>query len=153
MKSIPLVAMLLLSLVCALPILVFAKATSSPGQILFEGTGSGTFNSQEMPFGFSVRCYGANCVGAVALGSSSSVSYVTGTVVQVQQDTYMLSVSSSKVPSGTLPPSTSPNVACSLVNAAPITSGGTNTVTMTCSSPAGSGAATDAIVDVIPSSK
>ena len=150
MKPTPVIAMFLLLMICTFPILLSARATPSPsGQILFEGIGSGTFNSQAMPFGFSIRCYGTNCVGAIGLGSSNTVSYVTGTVVQVQQDTYMLSVSSAQTPTGTLPPSTPPSVACSLVNTPPITSGGANTVTMTCSSPAGSGTSTDAIVDVV----
>jgi hypothetical protein len=129
-------------LVCAFTsVLAYAKTPAN--QVVFEGTGSGTFNSQAMQFGFSVRCYGANCVGALVLGGPSTVSYVTGTVTQLQQDSYMVSLSTMPTASGTT------HVSCSLANAPPITQGQTNTVTMTCSSPAGSGSSTDAMVEVL----
>ncbi len=150
MKPTPVIAVFILLLLCAVPIVLVAKPVSAPaGQVVFEGTGTGVFNSQSMPFGFSVRCYSANCVGALVLGGPTSVSYVTGTVTLVQQDTYMMSVSTVQTATGALPPTNGANISCSLANAPPITQGETNTVTMTCSSPAGSGTSTDATVAVV----
>lgn len=152
MKPTPIIAMtFVLLLVCALTnILVFAKTPSVPAsQVVFEGVGSGTFNSQAMQFGFSVRCYGASCVGALAFGGPNALSYVTGTMSQLQQDAYMMSVSTTQSPTGTLPPTISPSISCSLANTPPVTQGETNTVTMTCSSPVGSGTSTDAMVEVL----
>jgi hypothetical protein len=96
-----------------------------------------------MQFGFSVRCYGANCVGALVLGGQNAAYYVTGTVSQVQQDTYMISVSTPQITPNT------PHVSCSLVNSPPMAQGETNTATMTCSSPAGTGVSHQALVEVV----
>jgi hypothetical protein len=152
MKPTPITAAFLLLLVCAFTsVLAFAKTPPAPAnQVVFEGAGSGTFNSQVMPFGFSVRCYGTSCVGALVMGSPSAVSYVTGTVTQLQQDTYMMSLSSTPIANGTLPPTNgAPTISCSLANTPPITQGETNTVNMTCSSPVGNGISTDAVVEVL----
>jgi hypothetical protein len=152
MKPTPVVVLtFVLLFVCAFTsILAFAKTPSVPAsQVVFEGIGSGTFNSQAMQFGFSVRCYGASCVGGLAFGGSGAVSYVTGTMTQLQQDTYMISLSTTQPPTGTLPPTISPTISCSLANSPPVTQGETNTVTMTCSSPVGSGTSTDAMVEVV----
>jgi len=152
MKPTPRIAVFVLLLVCAfMSILAFAKTSPVPtNQVVFEGVGSGTFNSQAMQFGFSVRCYGTSCVGALVLGGPSAVSYVTGTVTQLQQDGYMMSLSATPTPNGTLPPTNAtPSISCSLANTPPITQGETNTVTMTCSSPVGSGTSTDATVEVL----
>jgi hypothetical protein len=133
-------------------IAAFANPTSAPpaNQMVFEGVGTGTFNAKTMQFGFSVRCYGANCVGALVLGGPSAVTYVTGTVTQLQQDSYMLSLSATPTANGTLPPTQlPPSISCSLANTPPITQGETNAVTMTCSSPAGSGISNDAVVEVL----
>jgi hypothetical protein len=153
MKPTPRIAALIWLLAFAFAsIPAFAKPTSAPpaNQMVFEGVGTGTFNARTMQFGFSVRCYGANCVGALVLGGPSAVTYVTGTVTQLQQDTYMLSVSAAPTANGTLPPTgVIPPISCSLANTPPLTQGETNTVTMTCSSPAGSGISTNAMVEVV----
>jgi hypothetical protein len=152
MKPTPVIATFVLLLVCAFTsILAFAKTPTVPAsQVVFEGVGSGTFNSQAMQFGFSVRCYGASCVGALVLGGPTALTYVTGTVTQLQPDTYMMSLSTIQSPTGTLPPTNStPSISCSLANAPPVTQGETNTVTMICSSPVGSGTSTDAAVEVL----
>ena len=141
------VAVLLFAFV-VLATIAFAGPTSGPTtQVMFEGSGSGTFNAQTMQFGFSARCYGANCVGALVLGGQNAAYYVTGTVSQVQQDTYMMSLSTPQITSK------AQHVSCSLVNTPPVTTGDTNTVTMTCSSPAGSGVSHQALVEgVLPGS-
>jgi hypothetical protein len=145
MKSRPVsVAAVLLVAFAVSASIAFAGTSSGPAsQLMFEGNGSGTFNSQSMQFGFSVRCYGANCVGALVLGSQNAAYYVTGTVSQVQQETYMISLSSPQITTNT------PRVSCSLVNSPPMTPGETNTVTMTCSSPAGTGVSHQALVEVM----
>jgi hypothetical protein len=125
-------------------------------QIMFAGNGSGTFSSQPVPFKFSAQCYGSYCVGALAFGpinAAKYVNYVTGTVVQLPQpDSYMMSLSTPQPPPGTSPPNTNiPRISCSLANHPPITQGQTNTVTVSCSAPAGTGVSNHAMV-VAPSS-
>lgn len=170
MKFKAVIAGIALSFVCAISasILAFGKPSPSVNLVAFEGVGSGTFNSQQTQFIFSVRCYGVNCAGAIEFGSPSTaaaVNYVTGTVTEVQQDTYMMSLSTPQAPGGTLPPNGTmppspagtlppgtmpptilPVISCSLVNSPPITQGQTNTVTMNCSSPAGTGVSQNAVV-------
>jgi len=159
MKPRLIIATVALLAACALStgILAYAQQPSvSTNQIMFEGAGSGTFNSRQMPFNFSVRCYGANCVGALVFANpgKSLVNYVSGTVIQLQPNMYMMSLSTPPSPTAA-PPSPTPmaapptpvnTVSCSLVNAPPVTEGDTNTVTMTCSSPAGSGTSQSATV-------
>lgn len=161
MKPRPVIAIVVLSIVGAISasILAFARTSSvSTNQVTFKGSGSGTFNSQSSQFSFSVQCYGPNCVGALSFGGPSessarpsTVNYVMGTVTQVQQDTYMMALSTPQAPAGTLPPTGVPSISCSLANTPPITQGETNTVTETCSSPLGSGVSQDAVVEVAPS--
>ncbi len=149
--------------VCALSAGVLAYGQQPPtskNQIMFEGVGSGTFNSRQMQFDFSVRCYGDNCVGALAFAKpgKSAVNYVSGTVIQLQPNMYMMSLSVPPSPTTappslsappsppTAPPSSAGTVSCSLVNTPPVTDGETNTVTMSCSAPAGSGSSQNAMV-------
>lgn len=149
MKPTPVIAALALAITFSA--FAFAAPFSAPTtQVMFQGTGTGTFNAKATPFAFSIRCYGTNCVGALSLGEVSDVAYVTGTVTQVQPETYMMSVSSTS-PTGRAFPAASPaNMSCSLVNTPPIAKGDGNTVTVTCSTPAGSGSSTDATVEVMP---
>jgi hypothetical protein len=152
MKSSPVIAFAFL-LVCTFAVSAFAIPNIAPlNQVVFEGNGSGTFNTEAMPFGFSVRCYGSNCVGAIIMGEASTVSYVTGTIAVVAQDTYMMSLSTSPATGATTGPTVHLNspvtVSCSLVNSPPLTQGEGNKVTMTCSTPAGSGTSADAMVEV-----
>jgi hypothetical protein len=126
-------------------VLAYGQQSSPPSnQIMFEGVGSGTFNSHQTNFDFSVRCYGSSCVGAFVFPKpgKSVVNYVSGTVTQLQPGMYMMSLST---PSPTSAPP-SQTVSCSLVNAPPVTQGETNTVTMSCSTPAGSGSSQNAVV-------
>ncbi len=157
MKPRSIVATVTLLLVSAIvgSVLAYGKPSVSANQITFQGNGSGTFNSQQMPFSVSVQCYGSSCVGALAFPGSSTPSptaaiYVTGTVTQLQQDSYMMSVSSRQPPAGTLPPTSASSVSCSLANTPPVVTGEANTVSMSCSSPVGTGVSHDAIV-VVPS--
>jgi hypothetical protein len=127
-------------------VLAYGQQSLPPtNQIMFEGVGSGTFNSHQMNFNFSVRCYGSSCVGAFVFAKpgKSVVNYVTGTVTQPQPNMYMMSLSTRPSPTA-VPPSET--VSCSLVNTPPVTQGETNTVTMSCSSPAGSGSSQNAVV-------
>ena len=149
MKPTPIVVLLAVSLVSALSICASAAPSIAPlNGVVFEGNGTGTFNSQAMPFGFSVRCYGNNCVGAVLLGDANTAAYVTGTVTVVEQDTYMMSVSTSPAAGGSVHFGSPVTLSCSLMNSPPIAEGESNKVTMTCSTPAGSGISSNAMVEV-----
>ena len=148
----PTIAAVALLAACAVSAGVLAHGQQPPisaNQIMFEGVGSGTFNSRQMQFDFSVRCYGGNCVGGLAFAGQPgklAVNFVSGTVTQLQPSMYMMSLSTPLPPPAAAPPSSAGTVSCSLVNAPPVTEGQTNTVTMSCSAPAGSGSSQNAIV-------
>jgi hypothetical protein len=149
MKPTPVIALVVLSLVTVFSISAYAAPIVVPlNGVMFEGSGTGAFNSQAMPFGFSVRCYGNNCAGAIILGDANAVAYVTGTVTVVEQDTFMMSLSTSAVASPSVHLGSPATMSCSLVNSPPIAQGEANKVTMTCSTPAGNGTSSNAMVEV-----
>ena len=116
-------------------------------QIVFSGTGFGTFNDTQSPFGFWIWCqdadsstpYAGECNGAMyfyALGITKSVE---GEVTELSDGIYQMTVSSRKGDS----------VSCQLTNAsAELQQGPSNTVDVTCVTPSGSGQSTNAIVNV-----
>jgi hypothetical protein len=127
------------------------RASSASGQVIFSdsGTGFGTFvnpatgSKADTPFGFWIWCeaestnpYQGECSGALYFYAFGITKGVTGTVSEPADNTYMMSVASSDHV-----------VSCALTNVPPITKGLTNKVNMTCSSPAGSGTDTKAVVN------
>lgn len=117
-------------------------AQPTTATVAFQGTGTATLNSKQVPFGFAIRCYGAQCAGALSFGSNSA-HYVTGTVREIQPEMFLISVSDSAT---ALPSSGSSS--CGLVNHPPVTQGQTNKVTMTCAAPALTATSNNAMVIV-----
>ena len=128
-------------------ILVVAPAASAQPrnaqQIVFSGVGFGTFNATPSPFGFWIWCedddadnpYAGACAGSIyvyALGLTRGVfGFVSG------DGPHTMHVHSSDNA-----------ISCTLTNTLPVTRGPTNTVSMSCSSPAGSGVSTNSVVVV-----
>ena len=116
-------------------------------QVVFSGTGSGTFDDTPTPFGFWIWCeaessnpYAGKCNGAMYFYGLGITRSVTGTNSEVGDDTdvYTLVVTSMDGA-----------VACSLTNPnGPSTHGPTNVVDLTCSAPSGSGESTTAVVNI-----
>jgi hypothetical protein len=128
-----------------------ARAASSE-QIIFSdsGSGSGTFinpangNPTQTHFGFWVWCegdstnpYQGRCNGAMYFYAFAITKHVDGSVSELGGGSYMMSVASKDG-----------SISCALTNAPPVKSGLNNTVNVTCSSPAGSGSDTRAVVKV-----
>lgn len=127
------------------------RAANNSEQIIFSdsGTGSGTFvnpstgNRESTPFGFWVWCegdstnpYQGNCQGAMYFYAFAITKHVSGTVAETATpNSYMMSVASSDGA-----------VHCALTNTPPITKGLTNTVSVVCSAPSGSGSDKRAVV-------
>ena len=112
--------------------------------VAFQGSATAILGSKEIPFGFSIRCYGGRCAGALSFGPNSA-HYVTGTVRALQPEMFLISVSNSATG---LPSATSSS--CALVNHPPITQGQTNKVTITCAAPAFTATSDNATVIVTP---
>ena len=125
-----------------------ALAANNSEQVVFSGTGGGTFSSTSTPFGFWIWCesegsstqpgpqYIGRCSGAMYFYALGIVRGVQGTVAG-SSGAYMMSVSSADAA-----------VSCALTNTAPATKGPTNTVTVACSAPAGGGTSTNSVVKV-----
>jgi hypothetical protein len=130
-------------------------ATSRPStvnqQLVFQdqaGTGTGTFAGQSTPFGFWIWCqtalnsnaYGNDCGGSMYfyhLGISTGVDgSISGNTVTVE----------ATPPSGTL------SCTFTLPNLSTITPGATNTVALSCSTPAGTGTDSKVSIQVTPRS-
>jgi hypothetical protein len=116
-------------------------------QVVFSGTGTGTFDGTDTPFGFWVWCeaesdnpYAGRCNGAMyfyALGITRSVKG-TNSEVGEDSDVYTMVVSS-----------TDGAVACSLTNPnGPSNHGPSNEVDVVCGSPSGTGTSTTAVVNI-----
>lgn len=138
-------------LVAALSIAFASAATAAPGQggdqhseqIVFSGTGFGDFG----PFGFWIWCqdpesstpYAEECAGAIYFYGLHITKGVEGDVTEGPDGIYTMTVTSRKGDS----------VSCTLVNdSEEITVGPTNDVTVTCSSPAGSGHSDNSVINV-----
>ena len=122
-------------------------SAASKEQIVFSGTGFGTFNGQESPFGFWIWCqdaesgtpYAGECAGAMYFYGLHITKGVEGEVSELSDGIYQMTVASRKGDS----------VSCMLVNASSEpTSGPSNTVNVTCTTPDGSGTSTNAVVNV-----
>jgi hypothetical protein len=118
-------------------------------QIVFSGTGSGTFDGTETPFGFWIWCedeeannpYAEECNGAMYFYGLGITKGVKGDVEEISEGVYEMTVASRK---GSF-------VSCQLRNVLlddEPTSGPTNTVQVDCTTPSGSGQSTNAVVVV-----
>jgi hypothetical protein len=123
-----------------------APAFAASEQVVFSGTGSGTFGGTATPVGFWIWCqatnpnppYVGNCNGAMTFNALSTTKHVMeGSITEIAEGQYQIVVLSSD---GT--------VNCTLVNSPPPVSGPHNTVTISCSAPSGSGTSTSAVVNV-----
>ena len=133
---------LAVSLAVAVPVamLSLAPAAGAEGkeQIVFSGTGSGSFGD----FGFWVWCavegpphYEDECNGAMYFYDLGLVKHVTGEASEPAEDVYQMDVESRDG-----------SVECTLMNEPPILHGPRNTVDVSCSSPAGMGSSMNAVV-------
>jgi hypothetical protein len=141
----PLALMLLLA-VTVLPASTAFAASSE--QVVFSGTGLGTFNNTPTPFGFWIWCEGSSsnpyqgqCSGSMyfyALGITKHV--VDGSITELAEGQYSITVVSAR----------DNTIDCTLVNGPPIppVRGPANTVTATCNPPAGTGTSVNAVVTV-----
>jgi hypothetical protein len=126
-------------------------ASAAPGeggdhhseQIVFSGTGFGDFG----PFGFWIWCqdpesstpYAEECAGAMYFYALHLTKGVEGDVEEPSEGIYTMIVHSRKGDS----------ISCTLVNdSEEITHGPTNSITVTCSAPAGTGTSDNAVINV-----
>ena len=116
-------------------------------QIIFSGTGFGTFNETPSPFGFWIWCqdedsstpYAGECAGAMYFYALGITKGVEGEVIELSEGIYQMTVASRKGSS----------VSCQLTNAnEELNHGPSNTVDVTCTTPSGSGQSTNAVVNV-----
>ena len=140
---------------CALLLVCGTSAVATAGQgadhhseqIIFSGTGFGTFNDTPSPFGFWIWCqdadsgtpYAGECAGAMYFYALGITKAVEGEVTEPSEGIYVMTVASRKGSS----------VSCQLTNASEELEHGPNTtVDVTCTTPSGSGQSTNAIVNV-----
>ena len=120
-------------------------AQSASTQVVFSGTGSGTFGGKTTPFGFWIWCEGGSsntyvgaCRGAMYFYALGITRPVSGTATG-SGSLFTMTVHS---------PGQTPVVNCTLNNPNAPVSGPHNTVDVSCSAPSGSGAVTNAVVVV-----
>lgn len=117
-------------------------APSNAEQIVFSGTGGGNFADTPQGFGFWIWCQNDNpagqyegvCQGAMYFYGLGITTHVFGGVSEGAGDQYTMWVTNGS------------SVSCTLTNTTDV-SGPRNTVNVWCSSPAGSGASTNAVVN------
>jgi len=147
-----------LLLVLAIPVILAGVALAqSSSQLVFSTTdtpsftpgqnyaGVFTYTSLTAPndaFGFWIWCetdstnrYSGACNGAMYFYGIALTKGVSGRVTELSEGMYQMTVSSADG-----------KVACTLTNSPPITAAHTNTVTVQCSSPAGTGVANQTVV-------
>jgi hypothetical protein len=116
-------------------------------QIVFSGTGFGTFNDTQSPFGFWIWCqdadsstpYAGECNGAIYFYALGITKGVEGEVTEPSDGIYQMTVSSRKGGA----------VSCQLTNAdSELQSGPSNTIDVNCVTPSGAGQSTNAVVNV-----
>ena len=130
----------ILLMVASLALLLFPAAGHAAGkeQIVFSGEADGTFGE----VGFWVWCAvdeaGAydDCSGALHFDDLGIARHVEGDVSEPNEGQYVMDVASTRDDA----------VACTLTNTPPITSGPTNRVDVSCSSPFGSATTSDAVI-------
>jgi hypothetical protein len=130
-----------------------AAAANNSEQVVFSGTGVGTFTPSgghptASPFGFWIWCesssgnpYLGQCSGAMyfyALGIVKGVE--DGSITELSDGIYQISVID-RATGGSV-------VNCMLTNEPPLKSGPRNTVDVSCTAPFGSGQATSSVVNV-----
>jgi hypothetical protein len=126
-----------------LPHPVLAQTAST--QVVFSGTGSGTFNAKATPFGFWIWCEGSSSNPYVGACSGSIYFYALGITRPVSgtatgsDSLFTMTVHSR---------GTTPVVSCTLNNPNAPVSGPHNTVDVSCTAPSGSGSVTNAVVVV-----
>jgi hypothetical protein len=128
-------------LAVAVPIGLLATAPVASAerseQVVFSGTGFGDFG----PFGFWVWCAVDShnpyddCNGAMYFYGLHLTKHVDGEVTEPEDDQYQMDLSSRDG-----------SIVCTLINEPPIVHGPHNTVNASCSTPAGSGTSTTAVV-------
>ena len=136
-------------MLCATPTNV-ARAANNSEQVIFSGTGFGTFSGTPTPFGFWIWCeaesgnpYVGICSGAMYFYALGIVEHVagfppSGGIEEGPDGIYTMTVQSAD---GT--------VSCALVNAsATLQRGPKNRVLVACEGPAGSGVSTNSVVNV-----
>ena len=127
------------------------EALPSPSQpVVFTGMGTFTYPSvtpANRPFGFWLWCegessnpYEGQCKGSMYFYGMRSAKAVAGMVVEIAPNTYQITVASLLDTS----------IDCTLTNVPPITPGFTNTVTVSCTAPAGTGVSTMTLVGTSP---
>lgn len=126
-------------------------AAAAPGQgsdrhseqIVFSGTGFGDFG----PFGFWIWCqdpdsstpYAEECAGAMYFYALHLTKGVEGDVEETSEGIYAMTVHSRKGDS----------ISCTLVNdSEDVMHGPTNSITVTCSAPSGTGTSENAVINV-----
>ena len=124
-------------------------------QLVFQdqaGTGTGTFDGSWTPFGFWIWCqtplnsnaYGNDCAGSLYFYKLGITTGVNGSITSTASG-YSVNVSS-----------TPPNGAaanCSFTLTTPFSTGATNTVPLSCSSPSGSGTDSKVAIRLAPPAK
>jgi hypothetical protein len=143
---------------CALALVLGASGVATAGQgadqhaeqIIFSGTGFGTFNDTPSPFGFWIWCededannpYAEECNGAIYFYALGITKGVEGDVEELSEGIYQMTVSSRKAGA----------VSCQLTNElndeGELNQGPSNTVDITCTTPSGTGQSTNAVVNV-----
>ncbi len=141
------VATLALTLLLTVTVSLASPAfAASSEQVVFSGTGFGSFQNTPTPFGFWIWCegdssnpYHGQCSGAMYFYALGIVKHVVdGNITELPEGNYSITVLSTL----------DNTVNCTLVNALPIRSGPDNTVTATCTAPAGTGTSFNAVVTV-----
>jgi hypothetical protein len=144
-----------LLIVSILAVASIAAAANNSEQVVFSGTGFGTFTPSggsptETPFGFWIWCevesgnkYVGECHGAMyfyALGITRAVEDAGPGAIQEPSDgIYSISVVDKKGQGAV--------IACTLINSSH-DHGPTNLITVTCDAPAGGGSAPNSVVNV-----
>jgi len=140
---------------CVVALVCGTSAVSTAGQggdhhseqIVFSGTGFGTFNDTQSPFGFWIWCqdadsstpYAGECNGAMYFYALGVTKGVEGEVTEPSDGIYQMTVASRKGSA----------VSCQLTNAAAeLNHGPSNTVDVTCTTPSGAGQSTNAVINV-----
>lgn len=143
---------------CALVIAFGASVVVTAGQgadhhseqIIFSGTGFGTFDGTPSPFGFWIWCqdadsstpYAGECNGAMYIYALRLTRGVEGEVSELSEGIYQMTVSSRK----------NASLSCQLTNElneeGELDHGPNNTVDVVCTTPAGEGQSTNAVVNV-----
>lgn len=138
----------LLAVTAVLALLVasssIAQAANNSEQVIFSGTGFGTFANTATPVGFWIWCeaeshnpYAGECNGSMYFYALRIVKHVVdGSISEPSEGMYQISVVSSDG-----------SISCTLTNVPPITKGPTNTVNVSCATPSGSGQSTSAVVN------